>query len=124
MNAPHARAPVDKGSAEYLASLFDRRPDQGVYRVNRSVYTDPELFELELERIFERSWQFLCHESQLPRPYDFFTTHMGRRPVFVQRDGAGAAGPRPWGVAALLLAACAATCDSAVCARPSRRSNS
>ena len=90
MNAPHARAPVDKGSAEYLASLFDRRPDQGVYRVNRSVYTDPELFELELERIFERSWQFLCHESQLPQPYDFFATTMGRRPVFVQRDGVGA----------------------------------
>lgn len=89
MNAPRSTTPMDKSSPAYLAGLFDRRPDDGVYRVNRSVYTDPELFELELANIFEGSWLFLCHESQLPRPYDFFTTWMGRRPVLIQRNGAG-----------------------------------
>jgi benzoate/toluate 1,2-dioxygenase alpha subunit len=89
MNAPHRGAPVDKSSPAYLASLFDRRPDEGIYRVNRSVYTDPDLYELELARIFEGSWIFLCHESQLPRPYDYFSTWMGRRAVFVQRNGEG-----------------------------------
>jgi len=89
MNAPHPTTQTDKSSPAYLAGLFDRRPDDGVYRVNRSVYTDPELFELELANIFEGSWLFLCHESQLPRPYDFFTTSMGRRPVLIQRNGAG-----------------------------------
>ena len=71
MNAPHPAPPTDKRSPGYLAGLFDRRPDEGVYRVNRSVYTDPELFELELANIFEGSWLFLCHESQLPQPYDW-----------------------------------------------------
>lgn len=89
MNAPHRGAPVDKGTPAYLASLFDRRPDEGVYRVNRSLYTDPDLYELELARIFEGSWIFLCHESQLPRPYDYFSTWMGRRAVFLQRNGEG-----------------------------------
>ena len=89
MNAPHRGAPVDKGAPAYLASLFDRRPDEGVYRVNRSLYTDPDLYELELARIFEGSWIFLCHESQLPKPYDFFSTWMGRRAVFLQRNGEG-----------------------------------
>ncbi|WP_448508523.1 aromatic ring-hydroxylating oxygenase subunit alpha [Immundisolibacter sp.] len=89
MNAPHRGAPVDKSSPAYLASLFDRRPDEGIYRVNRSVYTDPDLYELELARIFEGSWIFLCHESQLPGPYDYFSTWMGRRAVFVQRNGEG-----------------------------------
>jgi len=31
-------------------------------RVHRSVYTDLELFELEMERIFGRAWLFVGHD--------------------------------------------------------------
>jgi phenylpropionate dioxygenase-like ring-hydroxylating dioxygenase large terminal subunit len=37
-------------------------------RVHRSVYTDPELFELEMERIFGRAWLFVGHESRCRMP--------------------------------------------------------
>jgi phenylpropionate dioxygenase-like ring-hydroxylating dioxygenase large terminal subunit len=37
-------------------------------RVHRRVYTDPELFELEMERIFESAWLFVGHTSQVPKP--------------------------------------------------------
>jgi phenylpropionate dioxygenase-like ring-hydroxylating dioxygenase large terminal subunit len=59
-------------------------------RVHRSLYTDPTVFALELQRVFGRTWVYLAHESQLPQPNSFRTTRMGLRPVIVTRDGDGA----------------------------------
>lgn len=94
MNAPlkTRRCQDAKLSVSDLEALFDRRPDEGIYRVDRSIYTDPAILELEQQHIFEGSWIFLCHESQLPNPHDFITTTMGRRPIFLQRDAEGVIG--------------------------------
>lgn len=72
-----------------LSDLIDDRPSQGVFRVNRAIFTDQRVFDAEMRRLFEGGWVFLGMESQASGPHDFFTTFAGRVPVMVQRDGEG-----------------------------------
>ena len=53
-------------------------------------YRNPELLELEYERVILPSWQFVCHENQLRMPGDFATLELKRDPVLVVRDEDGA----------------------------------
>ena len=69
------------------ADLVIDLPDD--FRVHSNAYTSPEIFELEMQRIFERSWVYVAHESQIPEPGDFLTTRIGTQPVIVGRDGRG-----------------------------------
>ena len=58
-------------------------------RVHRSVYLDADLFELEMERIFGRSWVFVGHDSQVAKPGDFLCTRIGLQPVILVRHSDG-----------------------------------
>jgi benzoate/toluate 1,2-dioxygenase alpha subunit len=75
-----------------LASLVDDRREDGVFRVDRRVHTDPAILEAEFVRIFEANWVFLCLEGLVPRPGDYVATHIGRQPVFVIRRNDGTLG--------------------------------
>ena len=75
-----------------IRHYLDDRPDEGVFRVSSELFTDSELFELEMKYIFERTWIFLAHESQLPEPNDHVATYIGRIPVLVMRDAKGSIG--------------------------------
>jgi len=59
-------------------------------RVHRRVYTDPDVFALEMERIFARTWLYVAHESQLSAPGDFLRTRLGLDEVIVARDAGNA----------------------------------
>lgn len=67
-------------------------PERGEYRVRRSVFTDEEIFELEMKHIFEGNWVYLAHETQIPEVGDYFTTYIGRQPVVITRNKQGELG--------------------------------
>ena len=74
---------------DFVKGCLDFRPTEGVYRIARDMFTEPELFDLEMEMIFEKNWIYACHESEIPKPNDFVTMRAGRQPMIISRDGTG-----------------------------------
>jgi anthranilate 1,2-dioxygenase large subunit len=56
-------------------------------RIPYEVYTSPEIYELEQERIFRGpAWSFVALEAELPNTGDFKSTFVGDTPVVVTRN--------------------------------------
>ncbi|OLT36014.1 Rieske (2Fe-2S) protein [Rhodococcus sp. CUA-806] len=58
-------------------------------RVAGRMYTDPDIFDMEMKKIFEKTWVWVAHESEIPSAGSFKTTHVGGQPVIVARDRKG-----------------------------------
>ena len=57
--------------------------------VSRDVFVSDEIFRLEMARIFDRTWVFLAHETEIPAAGDFVARRLGSAPVVVVRDSDG-----------------------------------
>ncbi len=77
-------------------SRFEQAP--GDYRrfvdmangtVDREIFSDKDIYQKELEQIFARAWNFMCHESQIAKPGDFFCNFIGEESVIATRDRKG-----------------------------------
>jgi phenylpropionate dioxygenase-like ring-hydroxylating dioxygenase large terminal subunit len=68
--------------------VIDNTAD-GLFRVNRRVFTDPHILELEQRRVFEHSWIYAGHESEIPQPGDFHARNIAGRPVVLVRGSDG-----------------------------------
>ncbi len=55
------------------------------------IYSDPEFFEAEKDAVFRRSWQIVCHESDIPQAGDFQTLDILGEMIFVVRGEDGRA---------------------------------
>ena len=65
-------------------------PGQGVHQVPYHVYTDPDIYAEEQQRIFRGPvWSFIGHEFEVPKPGDFVTRYIGDTPVVLVRDTDG-----------------------------------
>ena len=65
-----------------LVNLDDRT-------ISARLYSDAELYQLELEQVFARSWVVVAHESEIARTGDYVTRYIGEDPVIVTRDRSG-----------------------------------
>ncbi|WPY96190.1 benzoate 1,2-dioxygenase large subunit (plasmid) [Limimaricola variabilis] len=72
-----------------LDGIVQDDPEKGIFRARRDMFSDEDLFELEMKHIFEGNWIYMAHESQIPEPGDYYTLTMGRTPVVITRDKDG-----------------------------------
>jgi len=75
--------------AELRGTDFHQLVDWNAGLIDRKIFSDEEIYRLELERIFARTWNFMCHESQIPNVGDFFLNYIGEDRVIVVRDKEG-----------------------------------
>ena len=61
----------------------------GMFRVNRTLMTSPDVYQLEQATLFDHYWLYVGHESEIPRPGDFVRRRVGGRPLIFLRDSAG-----------------------------------
>ena len=54
--------------------------------VSRELFVNEDIYQQEQEQVFARSWLFVGHESQIPRPGDYFVSCMGEESVILTRD--------------------------------------
>ncbi len=83
----HTAAP--ESVEQRLAGMLVEDTTRHVYKLHRAAFTDEELFDLEMQHIFEGNWIYLAHESQIPNVNDYLTTQIGRQPIVITRNKAG-----------------------------------
>jgi phenylpropionate dioxygenase-like ring-hydroxylating dioxygenase large terminal subunit len=72
-------------------NLAGRRwPEAGPSRMPNWVYTDPEIFAHEQERIFAGlGWLYVCLDAEIANPGDFKRSRLGTREIVAVRDPSG-----------------------------------
>src|SRR5256886_17696335 len=89
------RSPSEEGPRMSVQDLeFERGiswPSNGISEVPFRLYTDPEQYALEQERIFKGpTWNYLCLAAEIPEPGDWVATTIGEVAVIVARGQDGA----------------------------------
>lgn len=69
-----------------IADLIVEREHEGYFAYHRSALTSEEIHRAEIERIFNRSWLYVGHESEVANPGDFVRRTVGKRPLFFVRS--------------------------------------
>lgn len=59
------------------------------FLVNRNTFIDKDILKLERERIFDRVWIYVGHESEIPNPHDYVTRKVSGKSVIFTRDQDG-----------------------------------
>lgn len=58
-------------------------------RIHGSLYRDPSIFAEELAKIWQRTWVFVGHESEIAQPNDYVRKKLGVQDIIMTRDRDG-----------------------------------
>jgi Rieske 2Fe-2S family protein len=84
-------AAIRRRDAAFARLLKSYRPGRPL---PQQCYGDPDVFAIDMERIFRRYWLYAGHACTIPEPGDFFTYEIGRDSLVFVRDRDGAV--RAW----------------------------
>jgi Rieske 2Fe-2S family protein len=70
-----------------IAALIDQR--RSGFTLPRAFYTDPTIFERDVERIFMRQWLFAAHISQIASPGDYRTYQIAGESLIILHGSDG-----------------------------------
>lgn len=59
------------------------------HTLDASWYLDPQVFELERDRIFARTWQAVCRVDEIAKPGDYLSTEVVGEPLVITHDQSG-----------------------------------
>jgi benzoate/toluate 1,2-dioxygenase alpha subunit len=57
--------------------------------VHRDVYINPELFDIEMQRLWRSTWTYIGHDSQVPHAGDFYAVTIAGQPLLMLRGSDG-----------------------------------
>lgn len=69
-----------------ISSLIDRERRE----ISPRVFSDPEIYQLEMESLFSKTWNIVGHVTEIPNVGDFVTRTIGEDPVIIVRNREGA----------------------------------
>jgi p-cumate 2,3-dioxygenase alpha subunit len=73
-------------SESYQSPYLRVDPASRHFSVNRKVYTDPAIFEMEKKHLLKKSWLYLGHESEVAKVNDFITRQVIDTTLIFTRD--------------------------------------
>lgn len=72
-----------------ISEIISIDTDRSQFKVHRSGYVNQELFAAERDAIFNKSWLYVGHESEISSPGDFVTRRVAGRDLVLARDSQG-----------------------------------
>lgn len=73
---------------EAIAEGYDADPSRTL-SLNARAYTDPRWFNVDLQEIIAKTWQWVCHVEKVRSPGDYIAVEIAGRPIAVVRDRDG-----------------------------------
>ena len=83
MHGSHIAEPPGRSSM-----LIDDR-EKGFFKVARTAFVEDDVLIRERDRIFNRCWIYLGHESEIAEPNDFITRNVAGKELIFNRDRKG-----------------------------------